>query len=241
MINLKNIRRKLYQYIVDELGLRIVRGVYLPGSTLPNEDALCAELGVSRGVLREATKVLIQKGMIESRTRTGTAVCPQENWNIFDPDVLAWKLQNENRAEFLKNILEVRRIIESEAARMAAERARPEDVERLRSILDEMALSNSGVTEETSNALKLLDLKFHAGVMEASGNELIAQIGHTMRQVLLTARQIDQPGLDALKDSLSYHKKILDAIAERKAEGAYTLSQEHIDQVWREIQGNKTA
>ena len=240
MLNLKNIRRKLYQYIVDELGLRIVRGVYPPGSTLPNEDALCSELGVSRGVLREATKVLIQKGMIESRTRTGTAVCPHENWNIFDPDVLTWKLQNENRAEFLRNIMEVRRIIESEAAKMAAGRASEEDIARIRSVHDEMARSVSEATEETSDKIKLLDLKFHAGIMEASGNELIAQIGHTMRQALLTARQIDQPDLEAHKASISYHQKILNAIAERDAEKASLLSIKHVDYVWQELQSKKT-
>ena len=68
----KNVRRKLYEYVVDELGLRIIRGDYLPGNTLPNEDSLCKELHVSRGVLREAMKVLIRKGLLESRPKTGT-------------------------------------------------------------------------------------------------------------------------------------------------------------------------
>jgi DNA-binding FadR family transcriptional regulator len=237
MINAKKIRRKLYQYVVDELGLRIIRGVYLPGGTLHNEDTLCGELGVSRGVLREATKVLIQKGLIESRPRTGTVICPRDSWNLFDPDVLIWKSEIENNAEFLRNIMEVRRIIESEAARLAAERGKPEDIERIRSIYEEIATAIANQPPDAVESILVLDVQFHTAILEACGNELIAQIGHTMRLALLAARHIDAPDLEAHKASRSPHLKILNAITNHNADQAYRLSLQHINQVWREMQG----
>ena len=99
----KPYHRKLYQYIVEELGQRIVQGRYQASDVLPTEDQLCEELSVSRGVLREATKVLTQKGLIQTRPRVGTQVLPRDRWNLFDADVLLWRLQVEDKFTFLKD------------------------------------------------------------------------------------------------------------------------------------------
>jgi DNA-binding FadR family transcriptional regulator len=232
----KNVRRKLYEYVVDDLGLQIIRGDYLPEDTLPNEDALCKEFGVSRGVLREAMKVLIQKGLIESRPKTGTLIRPRSCWNLFDPDVLIWKSQAGNKLEFLQNIMEVRRIIEAEATKLAAERASTEDIERIRSIHHEMANTITNGTRYSDEDFILIDLKFHMAILEACGNELIVQIGHTMRQALLTARQSDRHDIEAQKAVLPSHLMILDAIAEHDPVRAYKAAQEHIEHVWHDMQ-----
>lgn len=71
----------MQQRVVDELGRRIVGGAWEPGVPLPVEDALAAEIGVSRGVLREAVKALAAKGMLHVRPRTGTRVLSPEHWN----------------------------------------------------------------------------------------------------------------------------------------------------------------
>ena len=88
-----NPRQKLYQYVVESIGSRIIEGAYAPGTTLPNEDTLCRELDVSRGVLREAVKVLTAKGLIQTRPKTGTLVLTPKHWNLFDGEVLVWKLR----------------------------------------------------------------------------------------------------------------------------------------------------
>jgi DNA-binding FadR family transcriptional regulator len=236
----KNVRRKLYEYVVDELGLQIMRGDYRPGETLPNEDALCQELGVSRGVLREAMKVLIQKGLLESRTKTGTLIRPPSCWNLFDPDVLIWKYQTGNKLEFLQNIMEVRRIIEAEATKLTAERAGTEDIERIRSIHDEMAKIIADGTGYPDKDFIQTDLKFHMAILEACGNELIVQIGHTMRQALVTARQSDRHDIEAQKAVLPSHFMILDAIANHDPVKAYRSAQEHIEHVWHDMRGRMT-
>lgn len=232
----RNMRRKLYEYVVDEVGLAIVRGDYAPGETLPNEDTLCETLDVSRGVLREAMKVLTQKGLIESRPRTGTTVCPRSSWNLFDPGVLTWKSQAGNTREFLENIMEVRLLIESEAAKRAAERATKEDIDHIRAIYDDMAdviRHGPGYSDEE---FMLIDVKFHTAILEACGNELLAQIGHTMRQALLTAWHSDRHDLESQKNTLPPHLAILNAIANRDPATAYRASQEHIRKVWHDIQ-----
>lgn len=232
----ENVRRKLYEYVVDDLGLQIIKGNYLPGDTLPNEDALCKEFGVSRGVLREAMKVLIQKGLIESRPKTGTLIRPRNCWNLFDPDVLIWKSQTGNKLEFLQNIMEVRRIIEAEATKLAAERASAEDIERIRSVHHEMANTITHGTRYSDEDFILIDLKFHMTILEACGNELIVQIGHTMRQALVTARQSDRHDIEAQRAVLPSHLMILNAIVTHDPVKAYRSAQEHIEYVWRDMQ-----
>lgn len=236
---MKNIRRKLYEYVVDELGLRIIRGDYHSGDTLPNEESLCKELEVSRGVLREAMKVLIQKGLVESKPKIGTVILPRHSWNLFDPDVLIWKYQAGNKREFLKNVMEVRRIIEAEASKFAAERANTEEIARIRALYDHMAAMLSKQNPDAADSIESLmlnDLRFHSAILEASGNELIAQIGHTMRQALLTARQSDRQDVEAQKATMPSHWQIVEAISRHDSEQAYQAARRHIDQVWQEMQ-----
>ena len=234
MLN-RNIRRKLYEYVVEALGMRIVKGTYTPDETLPNEDALCREFDVSRGVLREATKVLTEKGLIRSRPKVGTQVQPRTAWNLFDADVLVWTLEAGDKIEFLQHVTEVRRVIESEAARLAAERAEKEEIASLKEAYRE--LENYLKTDEGYDYELYLDMdiRFHTLILEASRNELLAQIGHTMRQAVQTARRADIRTIDVQRDSLRYHLDMVDAIAGHDPDRASAASGDMFDQVWRHI------
>lgn len=234
----KNYHRKLYEYIMEEIALKILKGDYPSETTLPNEDALCKEYQVSRGVLREATKVLTQKGLIQARPKVGTQVLPRSKWNLFDADVLTWKLQVEGKVEFLRSVTEVRRIIESEAARCAAERSDGAQVEAIEAPLAEMAellaAKGDGDTFDYENYLAI-DMAFHMAIMEASRNELLAQIGATMRQAVLSARRLDIRNIEVLRESVADHRRLFDAIKAGDAQGAYKASQQLFDEVWRHL------
>ncbi len=230
-----NIRRKLYEYVVDEIGLRIINGRYRPGDTLPNEDALCREFDVSRGVVREAMKVLVQKGLVVLRPRTGTRVRPRREWNLFDPDVLLWKYRSGEKEAFIDNIMEMRRIIESEAAMRAASRAGEREVNRIRHVYEEMEAMIMAQDEALWEDCVLLDMQFHMAILESCGNELIAQIGHTMRHCLLTARENDRHDFKAHREALPAHRAILDAILDRKPQAAREATRALIDRVWQEM------
>ena len=133
MINImnNNIHRKLYEHVEEAIGCRIIKGEYKPKDTLPNEEALCAEFGVSRGVIREAVKVLHKKGLVLPRPKIGTQVQLKTQWNLFDSDVLVWKLKAGQQLIFLKEVTEVRTIIESEAAKFSANRATLEEIDEI--------------------------------------------------------------------------------------------------------------
>jgi DNA-binding FadR family transcriptional regulator len=229
------VRRKLYEFIVEEIGLRILKGDYQMGETLPNEETLSKELDISRGVLREATKVLTQKGLIRTRPKIGTQVTDRGEWNIFDPDVLTWKLQIESKATFLRQVTEVRRIIESEAAKYAAERADRRALANIRSRLDDMLrLMNAPGRYDYENYLAK-DMAFHIAVMDASDNELLSQIALTMRQAVHKARQQDIQDPLIHRQSMIFHEAVFGAIRDHDPQAAYTASQEMFDHVWQHI------
>ena len=89
----------------------------------PNEADLCQQLGVSRTIVREAIKVLADKGMVEVRRRLGTRATPRSAWNQLDADILGWRADLGPDAGFLRDLCEVRLAIEPTAAGFAAVRA----------------------------------------------------------------------------------------------------------------------
>jgi DNA-binding FadR family transcriptional regulator len=234
-MNNKHYHRKLYQYIIEELGQRIVQGRYRNPDVLPTEDRLCGELNVSRGVLREATKVLTQKGLIQARPRVGTMVMPRDHWNLFDPDVLLWRLQVEDKSTFLQTVTEVRRMIESEAARLAASRAEPGEVSTMKSLLEQMGGLLSDDKHYIYEKYLEIDIVFHASILKACHNDLLSQIGSTMREAVHQARAHDADDIEIQRESLPFHAAIVDGIARKDPEAAYNASQQMFDDVLQSI------
>ena len=99
----------LVDAVVHRIGRNIVSGQLKPGHTLPNESALCEQLGVSRSVLREAVRVLVSKGLLERKSRLGTRVRPPEAWSLLDSDVLDWLSAREPRDRFVRELFGLRR------------------------------------------------------------------------------------------------------------------------------------
>lgn len=228
-------RRKLYEYVVEDLGLRILRGEFRPGDTLPNEEALCRELEVSRGVLREATKVLVQKGLIQLGPKTGTRVTERRRWNLFDPDLLLWKLKVGNRLEFLQDVTEVRAVIESEAALLAAQRASAAEVEAIEAAYAAMREALADRSRYDYEAYLQIDMAFHTAILEACHNDLLARIGYAMRHAVLKARSLDTRDIRIQRESLAFHRAIVDAVSARDTEAAHAASRRMFEHVRRNI------
>src|SRR5207344_2413714 len=110
----------MHARIVHDLGMRIVAGEFKPGDRLPAESRLLADYEVSRPVLREATRVLVAKGLVLSRQRAGAIVRPRSEWHLLDPDVLYWLIQSKPQQEFVETLLTVRKVFEPAAAALAA-------------------------------------------------------------------------------------------------------------------------
>ena len=228
-----SIHRKLYEHVEEAIGLKIIKGEYSPEDTLPNEDALCEEFGVSRGVIREAVKVLNKKGLVVPRPKIGTQIQPQSRWNLFDADVLVWKLEAGDQLAFLKKVTEVRVIIESEAARFSAERATAEEIADIKLLYNQLEDTFSDRDKFDYEAYLEADMAFHTAILESSHNELLAQIGRTMRHAIQTARQADVHDVKVLAASLQFHAAIVAALEKKDPESAYKASSEMFDQVWK--------
>lgn len=198
--------RNLHGQVVQELGLRVVGGVYVAGAVLPNEEQLCQELAVSRTALREAVKVLAAKGLLESRPRIGTRVRSKDLWNLLDPDILAWRCASGADAEFLRHLTELREIIEPAAASLAASSRTDEQLAAISRAFNAMEKA------ETISQWVEADLEFHTAILKATNNPLLmplaAIIGSALESLLgVTARTADD-----FKRALPEHKKVFDAI-----------------------------
>src|SRR5207344_1945218 len=145
--------------------MRIIGGDIAPAASLPNEADLCTQLGVSRTIVREATKVLASKGLLESRPKTGTRVRPPESWNLLDPDVLAWQWAAMPRAEFVREIFELRRAFEPTVAALAAMRASKDDLRIMAAALDAMDAAG-----DDGRRFIGPDTEFHRTILAAVGN-----------------------------------------------------------------------
>lgn len=190
---------------MHQIGVGIVRGEIEPGEPLP-EDGLVAEPGVSRTVLREAIKVLAAKGLVESRPKTGTRVRPRSDWNLLDPDVLAWQLEAGPTREFLEHALELRRMIEPGAARLAAERATDEEIAALEE-------AHAAMSEAKDlDAWIEPDVLFHSVVVRAARNELLERLSPIISAMLRTLFMVSSRPPRTFTRALPMHEAIIDAI-----------------------------
>jgi DNA-binding FadR family transcriptional regulator len=201
----------LHGRIVHDIGRRIVNGEIAPGERLPSPE----DLNASRGVVREAIKVLAAKGLVVSRPKTGTRVRDSQSWNLLDPDVFAWRQEGLPRGAFLRNLTEVRLIIEPASAELAARRASAVQVELLRRALRDMrdALEASPPDNDAYNQA---DFRFHRLIVDACNNDVLEQMNAIVSTSLLVAFEaaVLVPGL--ARASLGRHQAILDAISRRQ-------------------------
>jgi DNA-binding FadR family transcriptional regulator len=216
--------------IVHSIGRRIVSGQIRPGEQLPTP----ANVRASRGVVREAIKVLAAKGLVVSRPKTGTRVRPPESWNLLDPDVLAWQREGLPAGDFLGKLTEARLLIEPGAAELAARRAGDAEVWPIQVALRDMreALDRSPPDFEGYNEA---DIRFHRAVVQACDNDVIRQMGATVNTALLVAfnAAIRVPGL--ARGSLPRHQAILDAIRRRQPNRARAAMTRLVENTGRSI------
>lgn len=200
---------------VDLLGEAIVAGRYAVGGSIPPEPTLCAELGVSRTVVREAIKSLVAKGLIHTGPKVGTRVLPSEQWNWFDPDVIAWQSKAGLSHEFVRDLQELRRVVEPAAVKLAAQRATAED---LAGIEEAYAGMKKAVTQ--GGDYITYDLRFHQGLLRASHNRMLVQMSKALSALLRTSFEISTRRKDGARNSLPLHRAVIDAVAARDPDRA---------------------
>src|SRR5947209_4060949 len=229
-------RERLHDKVTREIALGIMRGTIGKGeSALSTEGDLCRHLNVSRTILREAVKVLAAKGLIELRPRTGIRVRPRNEWNLVDPDLLGWLCEAGVDDLFIRDLCEVRAIVEPAAAELAASRATDQEVEE---ILHWYRLIEANTGNEAARLEA--DRNFHATIFAACHNVFLTQMNTTVGVALRATQQIGVLLPQVMDESVRAHKKVADAIARRDSAGARAAmealirqSTEHIERVLR--------
>jgi GntR family galactonate operon transcriptional repressor len=222
-------RRGLHGAVVHEIGVRIVNGELQPGDTLP-DNGVIDEAAVSRTVVREAIKVLAAKGLVESRPKVGTRVRARRDWNLLDPDVLAWQTESGPNARFLGQALELRRLIEPAAARLAAERASDEQISALYEAYQAMAAAGDDL-----DAFIKPDLRFHRLLLEACRNELLEHMNEIFTAVLRTIFAYSSISSRSYPRAARRHRAIVEAIQARDPDAAEQAVLRLIDDTQRNL------
>jgi DNA-binding FadR family transcriptional regulator len=206
----------LHSRVVEHVGSAIATGAIAPGSTMLAE-SLENELGVSRSVVREAVRVLQSMGLVTSVKRVGIRVQSPSNWNVFDPQLIQWRLAEPTRGAQLRSLTEVRSAVEPLAAALAAEHA-PDDVAaELLSIAARMrVLGRAGDLE----GFLALDIEFHRLVLRGSGNEMFAALDDSIAAILRGRTELGLMPEHPNERALQWHVDVADAIQGRHPEVA---------------------
>jgi len=210
------VRERPRGHITSTLAKQILSGVFAPGAKLPTETELGEQLGVSRTALRESIRNLAGKGLIESRTRSGTVVLSQLHWNQLDPELLGWREELGPDLTFARSLTEARQVIEPAAARFAAERATGQDLGRMQESFDAMRLADSLDIEASVSA----DESFHLAVLAASHNPVFINFGAMIGTALRNAFRLTTSASENFAATLNMHGEVLEAIRMRRPDEA---------------------
>ena len=216
--------------VVEELAQQIISGALAVNDVLPNEPTLCEQFGFSRTVIREALKLLEERGLVRVEQGRGTTVQPRDSWNLLDPMVLRIALEHDLDLSLLDDLIVVRTVLEREMARAAAGRLTDEELASLAEMLDQTEAAYRDYPR-----FRALDQGFHAIVMKASGNE----VGLTIVRVIHQHGGVMPPlasaaSLTALKGTTKAHRGILEALVARNGELAGERIASHIQSAWAE-------
>jgi DNA-binding FadR family transcriptional regulator len=204
----------LHARVLDHLGLAVCAGDLASGSVV-RIDQLQQRYGVSRSVMREAIRVLASMGLVASRRRVGVQVLPATAWNLYDPQVISWRLASPGRVAQLQSLTELRTAIEPEAARLAALRAPLADASELMGLAGKLWAAGQANEAETFLAL---DIQFHRLVLSSSGNEMFARLSNLVEAVLIGRTQYGLMPRHPHDEALQLHVDVASGI-QRGASG----------------------
>lgn len=214
-------KERLVDRVVNEIQRQIFEGKLPPGTMLPSERELCEQLGVSRTALREAVRMLVTKGLLDTRPGVGTIV-KQIGSNQISESISFMLNQDKNLT--IIHLHNVRRMLEIEIARLAAVHATQEDIARLREITQEMYAA-LGDAEEFS----LLDAEFHRTLAESTQNPLLAVLLDSIRDFFLDLLVQIQDHARQIDVTLPDHTFIIDAVEKHDRNGAAEAMQIHLE------------
>ncbi|MFL9998243.1 FCD domain-containing protein [Paraburkholderia sediminicola] len=191
--------------VLEALATGIVEGKYSAG--LPRQDELSTEFGVSHTVMREALSVLRARNMLDVRRQAGTHVLPAHDWRMIDEDVVGWRLRARPDPTFLRDIIELRLLIEPRAAALAAARGDPADVAAIGEAFDVFRATRPGEPSYQA-AGELLRMR----IVTASGNQFFQQMAIIIGGTPSTLNLVANSREGAWGDAVRAYGRVVEAI-----------------------------
>ncbi len=217
---------KVYEQVIEQIRGMIYEGELKKRDKLPSERELKKQLGVSRASIREAFSALEMIGLIESRPGEGTFIRDSFDEDIFNPLSLILLL-NDNVAE---DLLELRRVLEIDCVKLAAERASEKEIAEMENFIEEL-LASSGYEKESIKADKM----FHYTIAKASGNKVLLffmrSISEAMDFHIKNTRTKLVSKEETMTEFVYQHQDILKAIKEHNGESAAQAMKIHLDYI----------
>src|SRR5712692_388211 len=213
--------QRISDEILRQIRDAVLHGKFEAGDRLPNERALAEQFAASRTSVREALRGLEQAGVIYIKKGVSGGVF------VADPDhrLVSRPFQTllQLRKVTMDNIVEVRLIFEPEAARLAALRAKPEDLKELEQVIESMTSMIEGGERPTS-----FDLKFHKLIARAAGNPILEMLSESMLEVASQVITELHPSIDVFFYGFDGHREVFEAVCNRDGDLAFRLMSNHI-------------
>lgn len=206
-----------------ELGRRIIGGHYREDALIEDETRLANRFGVSKSVIRESVKMLVGKGLLEVRRGNGTRVRRRASWVLLDDDVLAWHLSVEPKPEFLRQLMEIRHMMEPKAAAWAAKDGTTEkhaEIEAAQVRMEEGAQSIEDFV--------LADAMFHRAILRAANNQILLSMEGVIFSALLSSIRLTNSDPRENTVSIPFHREVVNAIKARDSNLAEAAMNAHL-------------
>jgi GntR family transcriptional repressor for pyruvate dehydrogenase complex len=220
---------RVFEQVAEQIEKRILDGELRSGDRLPTERHLAEQFHVSRTAVREAMKILAQKGLVDMRPGRGTIVIDGANAAMQDSIDLVMKLRL-GEVGGSNNLVEVREILEIEIAALAAARATEKEIAAMREavkIMDESL--------DDADAFIAADNRFHEALAQATQNTLIFILVNSIVNLLSEQRKqiFDVEG--GPQRGQIHHRRILESVARRDPQAARDAMRSHLRQVREDV------
>lgn len=225
-------RPTLVEGVFDRLLENILSGSIEPGEMLPPEADIAADANVSRLTVREAIKMLSAQNIVYVKRGHGTVVNPPTSWTGLG-SIMRAASRGVASGQVALRLLEVRRMVETGAAELAATRHREQDTDAMRDLVGVM---EAAYAAGDVDALAEADLAFHNQVLRASGNPFVPALLAQLTSLLYSARRETSRFPDVQRHAIEHHRLVLAAIESRDPSAARAAMDRHIDQTFKDYE-----
>lgn len=219
-------RKSLVDVVADELLDRIVAGEFPPGSGVPGELELSARHEVSRMTVREAMKTLVARRILRVERGRGTFVNPLNQWSSLEA-VLRAASEGQDDAAVAVQLIELRRMLETGAAELAARRITVEELDEMDQQLAQMRAAHEANDVDRFVAA---DLAFHDLILHASGNVFVAVLFEPLTRILASRRAQTSKVVQIQINAIAEHANIMDAMRSQDPERSRLAMDRHMEQ-----------